>query len=130
MGWLNSRLQTKALYWAPPERDGRGGYIWTYPDEILCRWRRGPREIRYNDVGATLVATDQVLVLNTYLNVGGYLMKGDLYSIQDLSEPPLEKSYDIQDGRVVSQEYARQVVDIEAMPSIDDRRVLYKLWLT
>jgi hypothetical protein len=130
MNWVNNRLSTKALYWPPPQKDGYGGNIWAYPDEINSRWKDSGRSIVYDKTGAEVVSNTIVWIEDLYLLVGGYIMRGDLYSLHDLSEPPIEEAYDIADGLVVSQEYARQIVDIERITSIYNKRMsLTKLWL-
>ena len=58
------------------------------------------------------------------------MRSGGLYSKEVLSEPPLREAYDVKDGLVASEEFARQIVDIDSISSISKKTVLYKLWLT
>lgn len=130
MNWFDNRLTQDALYWAPPERDGYGDYKWGFPDEIKSRWKDSGRSIRYDKNGAEVVSSSIVWVSNKYLLVGGYLMPGNIYSIENLDEPPIEEAYDVEDGKVIASTYARQIIDVESVQSVYTRSIsMTKVWL-
>jgi hypothetical protein len=130
MNWFDNRLDQTALYWAPPKRDGYGDYKWGFPDEVKSRWKDSGRSIRYDKNGAEVVSSSIVWVNNKYLIVGGYLIKGDLYSIEQLDIPPLEEAYDMEDGKVIAEAYARQIIDVESVQSVySSSIVMTKVWL-
>ena len=127
MAWINTILRTKALYWAPPTKNGLGGYSWTYADEIRVRWQDSGRELKYDESGSEIVSGAVVWTKEENLLVGGYLIRSNLYETWDLSKPPID---DTKNVAVEEQIYARQIVDIEKVESISiGKRVLTKVWL-
>lgn len=130
MLWFNSRLSEKSLYWEPPLRDGYGDYKWSSPLEVDARWKDSGKSIRYDKNGAEVVSSSIVWVSDRKLLTGGYLMKGNLYSIENLYAPPLEEAFDIDNGQTISAEYARQIIDIETISAVYDKELtITKVWL-
>lgn len=130
MNWFENRLIQDALYWEPPERDGFGNYKWGYPFEFKSRWKDSGRSIRYDKSGAEVVSSSIVWINTKDVLVGGYLMLGNLYSIEKLNTPPLEEYYVIEEGKKLSQQYARQIIDVETINSVYSASVYTtKVWL-
>ena len=130
MNWFGNRLVQSALYWEPPDRDGYGNYKWGSPFELRSRWKDSGRAIRYDKTGSEVVSSSVVWVDTKTILVGGYLMLGDLYSIERLTSPPLEEYYVIEEGKKLSQEYARQIIDVESINSVYSLNVYTtKVWL-
>lgn len=118
--WFSSKLTEKSLYWEPPVEDARGNYTWKEPWELDTRWENQRKAIRYDLNGSEIIANSVIWTSNPYVLIGGYIMKGDLYFQQDLRKPPLDMPYDVNEGLSVSQEYAREIIDVESIPSVYD----------
>lgn len=127
MSWFDSRLLQISLYWEPPNRDGLGDYKWGFPIEVQARWRDTGRSIRYDKTGSEIVSSSVVWVSNPDLSVGGYIMRGDLYSLNRLDVPPIELTTEKEPD---NKYFARQIIDIESISSVyDQEQVVTKAWL-
>lgn len=107
MNWFLNLLIQDAVYWQPPARDGLGGYIWAEPTEKKTRWEN--REtITYSSEGSELVASTIVWIDSDVLQ-GGYLLKGKLSNLDNLSSPP---------------EAAAQIINVKIMEGLRDNSVI------
>ena len=73
-------LNQTAVYWASPTSDGRGGFTYTDPTEIDCRWVDKTELIsglRGVQPGQEIISTSQVQVKQD-LDEGGVLYLGSL----------------------------------------------------
>ena len=130
MTWFKSKMTQKALYYEPPKMDGLGNYTWNYPDELDVRWDFNSRKTMYNASGAQITSNTSILVFNRYLLLGAYIMRGDLYSKQNLLNPSIQEPYDVEHGTVESQEYARLIIKIDNIESVyNDNMNLARIWL-
>jgi len=85
----------KAVYWGAPKSDGYGGYTFSEPVEIDCRWE-GVTELITNKNGKEVVSNAKVLV-TLDLDKGGYLHLGTMEEGVDYSNPKdIEETYVIQ----------------------------------
>ena len=131
MSWITRNLKQKSLYWNPPARDGFGAYVWGFPEEIDTRWRQSGRSVRYDKKGTEIISEIIVWTTYKYVTAGGYIMKGTLYDIGDLKEPPVAEPVVVDElGFNQSLEYARQILDVASIESlIKSTDPLVKLWL-
>jgi len=84
-----------AVYWGAPQSDGYGGYTFSSPVEINCRWE-GVSEVITNKNGKEIVSNAKVLV-TTDLDKEGFLYLGTMESGIDYSNPKnIEGAYVIQ----------------------------------
>lgn len=98
-----------AVYWASPTPDGYGGYTFTDPAEITCRWE-DKAELITDGKGNQIISKAQLLVTHD-LDDEGYLYLGSLgdltageqadpltiehaYQIKGISKVPMIKSTD------------------------------------
>jgi hypothetical protein len=72
-------LNQTAVYWGNPITNGRGGFTWDDPVEIVCRWSDSGKMLESAD-GKQFVAISEVQV-NQDLDVDGMLL---LLSLDDL----------------------------------------------
>ena len=71
-----------AVYWASPVADGYGGYTFSDPEEIYCRWVE-EQQMFQSDDGSQLVSKAIVHVLED-VDMNGVLYLGTLSDLEDL----------------------------------------------
>lgn len=125
MSWFKTFYKEPSLYWPPPKRDGKGFYVWNYPDELFCRWASVNKQTVFDEAGATVMASSIVYTFSSVLiESGGYLIKGGLYDFDSLVPPPIEEEADPDAISWDRQTYARQIVSISKETSIYNPEVV------
>lgn len=107
MNWLLGLLIQDALYWAPPQRDGFGGYVWGDPIGVKSRWE-SRETITYSPEGSEVVASTIVWV-DTDVLQGGYLLKGNINDINELLPP---------------NDDAAQIINVKIMEGLIDNSIV------
>ena len=90
-----------AVYWASPVADGYGGYTFSDPEEIYCRWA-DEQQMFQSDDGSQLVSKAVVHVLED-VDMNGVLYLGTLSDLEDL--------YDASEGDSSSEWYDPYQID-------------------
>ena len=111
----NRNLKQMALYWDTPTPSGWGGDTWDDPVEINCRWEQ-KHEIFINAEGDE-VRSQAVVYLDQDVDLGGYLMLGDLDDISSSTESP-----DDVDSAFEIRAFAK-------IPNIKGTKFVRKAWL-
>lgn len=114
--WYSKYLDEPTVIWAPPIRDGLGGYTWLLPSSMLGRWQYshgavGPT-VKYFPEGSEVVARTSVW-LGSWIAVGSYLWKG---SMDDAPTDGIEAT-------------ASQVIAVKNVRSIPTSNVVYRCYL-
>lgn len=78
-----------AVYWGNPTPNGFGGYTFSAPVEVKCRWD-DTNEFQRNANGVEFVAKAKVLVTQD-MDLGGWLFLG---SLDDLESNPVPTKSD------------------------------------
>jgi len=72
----NKQLNQTAVYWASPTQDGYGGFTWSSPVEIDCRWQNSTKVITTGN-GDEIVCK-AIVYVNQDVDEEGMLYLGDL----------------------------------------------------
>jgi len=105
--FIDSIAVQTALYWSWQRPDGYGGYTYSQPFEIACRWDGKTKRI-VNKEGQT-ITSKAVVITNAIISDGGWLYLGTLsglnpeernnplllptaYPVQIIQKTPLFKS--------------------------------------
>ena len=111
----NKQLNQTALYWGSPSASGWGGYDWNDAVEIDCRWEQASEKF-INQTGEE-VQSQAVVYLDQDVDVGGYLMLGDLDDISSSEATP-----DDVDGAYAIQGFSK-------IPNVKGTEFERKAWL-
>lgn len=112
----NRNLNQTAVYWASPIKDGYGGYTWSDPVEIDCRWVNSTRLITASN-GEEIVCRAEVQVKQD-LDEQGMLYLGDLDDLDSSEEA---------DPRTISVAY--QIKRFDKVPTIKGNKFFRKAYL-
>lgn len=74
MSWIANMLNQTATYWSTPTPDGYGGYSFSTPTSVSCRWENR-EEIFINSQGVE-ERSQAVVYLEQDVVEGGYLYLG------------------------------------------------------
>jgi len=86
----NRSLNQTAVYWDNPSPSGWGGDSWDDPAEVDCRWEK--KQELFIDATGEEKRSSAVVYLNQDVDLGGYLMLGDLDDIPSDSQLPTDFS--------------------------------------
>ena len=92
-GFLIKIRKQEAVYWATPVDDGYGGFTWTAPVEIKCRWE-DVSDLFIDENGEQQISNAEVIT-DRVVTLGGYLWLGDLESSTPNDPMTLENAYKI-----------------------------------
>jgi hypothetical protein len=85
---ISKYLQQTAVYWGSPTPDGEGGFIWSAPVEVPCRWTDVTQMISLSN-GQQVVSRSSVLV-DQDVDEGGMFFLGTLNDFDsDEGENPI-----------------------------------------
>ena len=80
--FLNQICKQTVVYWASPVADGYGGYTYSDPEELKCRWA-DDQQVFQSDDGVERVSKAVVHVLED-VELDGLLYLGTLDDLEDL----------------------------------------------
>ena len=72
---LTSMLKQACAYWAPGNADGFGGFSYSAPVWILCRWE--DRQEKFIDDNGQEILSRALVYVDQDVEVGGYLILSD-----------------------------------------------------
>lgn len=121
--WLSRLLDEETVYWPPPKNNGKGGFIWEFPIQVLTRWQYSRRrttgpEARYLVSGTKLIMNTSVWSEYDF-QPGGYLWKGTLKELQTIFDP--DPVYALEGYEVNVYNLASQIMSVEKIRAVSSR---------
>lgn len=107
-------LKQTAVYWGSPIPNGTGGFTYSDPVEVVCRWEDKKETILTNE-GDTIISNSMILSI-TNMDEQGYLYLGELDDLNSTDVP-----FDLED--------CRQIVMKHKVPTVNAKAILYKYML-
>lgn len=112
---IAQKLIQTAVYWSSPSASGYGGYTYSTPSEIDCRWEK--KQILYIDINGQEKLSNAIVYVNQDLDVNGYLYLGE--------EADLDSSHD--NPQIIDNVF--RIEAFKKVPNIQGSQYLRKAYL-